>query len=356
MNHEATVGGLTHQRAEPGQAHTTHLTLASIEAAARVLRQRLPQSPLVEPRMWRTAGGAPIFVKAECLLPTGSFKIRGATLFVASLTDEQRARGVIAYSTGNHAQAVAKAAADAGVSALIVMSPDAPEAKVRATQSWGAQVVMSEPTSDARRAMAERLAAESGRVLIPPYDDWTVMTGQASIGLELREQLKAGARLPAAVFVPVGGGGLLAGVAAAVKMTMPSVRVIGVEPELENDTQQSFAAGRIVRAAGPSASIADAIKVQAPGNLTFPVIVDYVDEIVSVSEREIAQASLRYFDEAHLVVEPGGAVALAAALKWRGAEIGATADDQAGEPAPVVVLAAGGNVTLERLAGLRSMA
>jgi threonine dehydratase len=319
------------------------LALPRLRRAARFLARRLGPSPLLAVDRWRVPhSGNPILVKAECLMPTGSFKIRGATWRLSSLTPDERRRGVIAYSTGNHAQAVAKAAADAGVRAIVVMSPDAPAAKIEATRSWGAEVRMADCSSQARRAVAEQLAREHGHVLIPPYDDVQVMEGQASIGLELLAQMKASP--PCAVYVPVGGGGLLAGVAAAIKQSAPAVRVVGVEPELEDDASRSFRRGRRISMTAPSASIADAIKVQSLGELTFPLIRRYVDDIVTVSESEIARASLSFFADAHLVVEPGGALALAAALRSRH-----TID------APVVVLACGGNITLERLARLRDL-
>ncbi len=329
---------------------TTHrmgvadLALSDIQAAADHLARVLAPSPLIDVSGWHTAAGAPISVKAECLMPTGSFKIRGATWCMATLTPAERARGVVAYSTGNHAQAVAKAAADAGVAATIVMSPEVPKAKIDVTEGWGARVVMAERSSHARRALAERLAHTHGYTLIAPYDDRRVMAGQASIGIELLKQ--CGAQPPAAVFVPVGGGGLIAGVAAAIKQLAPSVAVIGVEPALEDDARQSLRAGRLVSMEAPSASIADAIKVQCLGDLTFPLIRRYVDDIVTVQEGQIAAASLRYFNEARLVVEPGGACALAAAFESRLASL---------PGARVVVLACGGNITVERLAGFASL-
>jgi threonine dehydratase len=315
------------------------LALADIRAAARTLAQLLPTSPLLAVPTLRSAGGAAIHIKAECLMPTGSFKIRGATLRVSMLTAEERRRGVIAYSTGNHAQAVAKAAADADVRAVIVMSPDVPQAKLQATRAWGGEVVMAEPSSNARRALAEDMAQRQHLVLIPPYDDLTVMTGQATIGVEVLAQLAP--TLPSAVFVPIGGGGLLAGVAAAIKQLAPSVKIIGVEPELEDDAAQSFRQGRRVASAGPSDSVADAIKVQCVGELCFPLMRQHVNDVVTVTEAAIADACWRYFHDAHLVVEPGGAVALAAALRHVGDGTG-----------PLVVLACGGNVTLDHLHAL----
>ncbi|WP_206951706.1 threonine ammonia-lyase [Trinickia acidisoli] len=316
-----------------------NLPLSDIRAAADFLAGKLGASALVGVNRWRTASNAPIVVKAESLMPTGSFKIRGATWCIATLTADERARGVIAYSTGNHAQAVAKAATDEGIGATIVMSPDVPRAKIDATEAWGACVVMAEPSSHARRALAESLAQSHGYTLIAPYDDWRVMAGQASIGVELLRQ--CGDDPPAAVFVPIGGGGLIAGVAAAIKQLAPQVAVIGVEPALEDDAARSLRAGRIVSMAAPSASMADAIKVQCVGDLTFPLIRRYVDDIVTVDEAQIACACRRYFNEAKLVVEPGGAVALAAAFESRLA---------VRSGARVAVLACGGNVTLERLA------
>ena len=315
------------------------LTLPYIREAAEHLARSVGVSPLIAVSRWHTPDGAPILIKAENLMPTGSFKIRGATWRVSTLTSDERARGIVAYSTGNHAQAVAKAASDAGIQSIVVMSPDAASAKIDATRAWGASVVMSDPSSHARRGLAEQLAKEHGYTLIPPYDDTSVMAGQASIGVELLEQLKGNP--PGAVFVPVGGGGLLAGVAAAIKQLAPTVKVIGVEPELEDDACRSFRAGHLISMGAPSVSVADAIKVQCLGSLTFPLIRQYVDDMVTVSELEIASASLQYFNEARMVVEPGGAVALAAALRSRVAL-------PAG--ASVVVLACGGNVTLERLA------
>jgi threonine dehydratase len=249
-------------------------------------------------------------------------------------------RGVIAYSTGNHAQAVAKAAADAGTTSTIVMSPDVPEEKVDATKSWGASVVMAESNSYARRAMAERLAHETGATLIPPYNDLDVMAGQGTIAFELASQLD---RLSEAiVYVPIGGGGLIAGVASALKAIEPKCRVIGVEPEWEADAVASFRAGRIVAAEGPSQSIADAIKVQALGELTFPIIQAFVDDIVTVTETEIARSTVELFEKHRLVVEPSGAISFAAA----------TRAGVAPEARKVAILC-GGNISIERLHELR---
>jgi threonine dehydratase len=222
------------------------------------------------------------------------------------------------------------------------MSPDVPQAKVEATKRWGATVVMADPNSHARRAMAEELP-ETGATLIPPYNDYDVMAGQGSIAFELAAQLET--LVNAVVYVPVGGGGLIAGVAAALKAIEPSCSVIGVEPEWEADAAASFKADKIIAAEGPSQSIADAIKVQALGELTFPIIRAFVDDIVTVTEAEIAQSTVELFEKHRLVVEPGGAVSFAAARRGK-----------ISHGACRVALLCGGNVTIDRLYELRHLA
>ncbi len=316
------------------------LPLNQIRDAQRVLSQRgLMRTPCLELHGGRPRPGR-LLAKAENLLPTGSFKIRGATYRISTLSSEERRRGVVAYSTGNHAQAVAKAARDQGVAATIVMSPDVPPMKIEATERWGARVVHAEPSSEARRALAEKLAAEQGLVIVPPYDDLAIMAGQGTIGLELAEDLPSADAVSGGitVYVPIGGGGLLAGVAAALKQSRSEIAVIGVEPELEDDAYRSFREGRIVALPGPSASMADAIKVQQLGSLTFPLIRRFVDDVERVSEAEIAGAVVTVAGAMKILVEPGGAVGLAAAL--RASEI---------RPGLHVAVIGGGNITLERL-------
>jgi threonine dehydratase len=319
-------------------APSVSLPLAAIEDARAVLRRHLPASPCFEVHDGANRVGR-LLVKAENLMPTGSFKIRGATFRLSLLSAEERRRGVIAYSTGNHAQAVAKAARDIGTQAIIVMSPDVPALKIEATQRWGATVLMAEPSSHARRAMAERLAARRDLILVPPYDDLAIMAGQGTIGLEIVDQLPGANDLT--VYVPIGGGGLLAGIAAALKQSRPGIRVIGVEPEMENDAFQSFRAGRLIGLEAPSGSIADAIKVQQLGDLTWPLIRHYVDDIETVSETEIAAASQHCFSALKMVVEPSGAAGFAAAAR--------AADGQQGS---ALALLCGGNITLKRLLAL----
>ena len=304
-----------------------------------MLSHHLRPSPLIELDRVTSTAGHRILVKAENLQPTGSFKIRGALTVVGSLSETQRRKGVIAYSTGNHAQAVAMAARRFGAHAVIVMSPDAPAPKIEATRALGAEILMADPTSAARRALAEQTAHERGLKLVPPYDDRDVIAGQGTIALELIKQ----AQDAAAVFVPIGGGGLISGIAAALKQRLPAIRVIGVEPTLENDAQQSFAAGKRIALAGPSTSIADAIKVQMLGDVTFPMIQRYVDDIVSVSEAAIAGAMGIALATGRLWLEPAGAVALAAALAF-------TEKTKAGKP--LIAIGSGGNVALARMVEL----
>lgn len=314
---------------------TLEIAAADFLRAHQLLGQHLRPTPVIELDRVHSPSGQSILVKAEALQPTGSFKIRGALHVLGSLSEDERRQGVIAYSTGNHAQAVAMAARRFGTRAVIVMSPDAPESKIAATRGFGAEIVMAEPTSAARRALAEQVARDRGLRLVPPYDDAQVITGQGTIAVELIQQLSD----MAAVFVPIGGGGLISGVAAALKQLKPGIRIIGVEPELENDAQQSFAAGRRIALPGPSASSADAIKVQMLGDLTFPLIQRHVDSIVSVNESQIIEAMRLALAHARLWLEPAGAVALAAALAY---------DEPAGGKPPLVAIGSGGNVDPDR--------
>ena len=330
-------GHCTHSCQALEDADVSVVRIDAIRAARRVLRGHVLETPLVPVGRCTTQDGSPILLKAENVQPTGSFKVRGATYKITRLTVDARRRGVIAYSTGNHAQAVARAAHRLSVAATIVMSPDVPHHKIQATIGWGADVVMAEPTSKARRDLAERLARDRGLTLIPPYDDVDVITGQGTVGLEILEQTTD---VPLAVIVPIGGGGLIAGIALAIKLLAPQVEVIGAEPELENDAWQSFHRGAHVQLSAASASIADAIKVQTLGDLTYPMILSYVDDIVTVSEGQIRQAIAQAAVDAHLVLEPAGAVALAAATLYPG---------QSSADRPLIAIASGGNITRNAL-------
>lgn len=310
--------------------------LEAIRAAAEVLRGVALRTPLVP-------FGAPArrqWLKAESLQPIGAFKLRGAYVAAAALAPAERARGLVTYSSGNHAQGVARAARLFGVPAVIVMPSDAPALKRARVEEDGAEVVIVGPASDERRRVAEELAAARGLAIIPPFDDPRIVAGQGTCGLEIAEDLPD----VAAVLVPIGGGGLAAGVAAALKALRPACRVIGVEPELAADAAESLAAGRVVAwdAARVSRTIADGTRTQALGRLPFAHLRRQLDGVVTVSEAEIAAGVRLAAEEARLVVEPSGALAVAA-LRFRAAEAGLQ-----GLAGPVVGIVSGGNVDPDR--------
>jgi threonine dehydratase len=273
-----------------------------------------------------------LWVKAESLQPIGSFKLRGAYNKIAQLSDRQRACGVITYSSGNHAQGVAYAARAVGAKAVIVMPSNAPQIKVNATRALGAEIVTVGPSTSERKARAEELAAACDYVIIPPYDDRDIITGQGTCGMEIV------ADLPEVdlVLAPVGGGGLLSGVAAAVKLSRPQARVIGVEPDLASDAAESFRAGKIITYTGDqSRTAADGLRSQSVGELNFAHMQAYVDDIVTVTEEEIREAMRRIIAGTRLVPEPSGAVAMAAALFHR---------EQLPSARQTVAILSGGNV------------
>jgi threonine dehydratase len=287
------------------------ITLDELRAAQERLRGVAFHTPLVRMEAPETAARQ-LWIKAEGLQPIGSFKLRGAYNKVASLSAEKRARGVITYSSGNHGQGVAYAARALCTKAVVVMPANAPETKKRATAALGAELVFVGPASFERREKAEELAAAFGYVVIPPYDDPAIISGQGTCGLEILEDLPD----VEVVLVPVGGGGLLSGVAAAIKSTRPEVKIIGVEPELASDAAQSFKSGSLVVMTGEQTArtLADGLRTQSVGVLNFEHIKAYVDDIVTVSEAQIEEGMRRTVFGARLVPEPSGAVAVAAAL------------------------------------------
>ncbi len=307
------------------------VTLAELRAARERLCGVAVHTPLV--RLEMPGEPAALWVKAEGLQPIGSFKLRGAYNKVAQLSASERARGVITYSSGNHAQGVAYAARAVGAKAVIVMPSNAPQVKRKATLALGAEIVTVGPASAEREAKAKQLAADFGYVIIPPYDDRDIIAGQGSCGLEIVAD-KLDVDL---VLAPVGGGGLLSGVAAAVKLTRPGVRVIGVEPELASDAAASLKAGSMVSFTGEQTSrtAADGLRTQSVGALNFAHMQAYVDDIVTVTEAEIREAMRRLIFATRLVPEPSGAVAVAAALFHR---------EQLPHAGQTVAIMSGGNV------------
>ncbi len=319
------------------------VTLDDIRAAAARLAGIALRTPLVE----FEAGPPRILLKAESLQAIGAFKIRGAYNAIAQLDPDQRRRGVVTHSSGNHAQGVARAARLLGVRATVVMPSDAPAVKRARVEADGAEIVSVGVESGLREAMATKLAEERGLVLVPPYDDDRVIAGQGTCGLEIAEDVPD----LALVLVPIGGGGLASGVAAAVRALRPAARIIGVEPELAADAAESLAGGRIVRwdGAATARTIADGTRTQAIGRRNFAHLSRLLDGVVTVSELEIALAMRLAAEQSRLVVEPSGALAIAAA-QFHAGELGL--DGLAGT---VVAVVSGGNVDPERYRSLLEM-
>jgi threonine dehydratase len=313
------------------------IELADVRAAAAVLEGVANRTPVLTSRTLDGMVGASVFVKAECFQRGGAFKFRGAYNKIASLDPDARARGVFAYSSGNHAQAVAIAARLLGTHATILMPEDAPAAKVDATRGYGAEIVGYDRWTESREELGARLAEERGLELVRPYDDALVMAGQGTTALELLEEVPELDVLVA----PVGGGGLMAGCATVAKALCPAARVVGVEPEAGDDTRRSLAAGKRVHGGVPR-TIADGLQAAEPGELTFEVNRKRVDEVVVASDAEILDAMAFLFDRLKIVTEPSGAIAVAALLSGR--------IDAAGGRVGVVI--SGGNVGVARFAEL----
>jgi threonine dehydratase len=288
-------------------------------------------------------GPRQILLKPENQQPIGAFKLRGAYNKIASLSEKERQRGVISYSSGNHAQGVAYAARALKVKSVIVMPNNAPAIKREATAKLGAEIVLVGPGSDERKAKAEKLAAQHGYVIVPPYNDEKIIAGQGTIGLEILEDLPD----VNAVFSPVGGGGLISGVAAAIKLTNPKVKVIGVEPELAADAQASLRAGKIVQfpAEQVSRTLADGLRTQSIGPINFEHIRAYVDDIITVTEDEIRQAMKYLSANRETIAEPSGAVSVAGFI-FHAAELPHTKLN--------VAIISGGNIEPHMLAELRT--
>lgn len=341
------------------------VTATDVRAAAGVLAGRIVRTQAVRsPALERATGAAAVVLKLEPLQVTGAFKYRGAMHAMLRLVDRDgcggaHAGGVVAYSSGNHARAVATAAAELGLKAVIVMPSDAPAAKRAGTAAAiaraaatdcgrGSRVVQYDPRTDIREEIGRRIAAEEGLTLIPPYDDPAVIAGQGTAGLELCEQAEElGVGPLDEVYVCCGGGGLLSGVATAVKDRWPGCRMIGVEPELANDARRSFESGVLHVVKNPR-TIADGTRTPFLGRHTFPIVLDRVDAMMDVTEGEIAAAVRLCLSDVKVVVEPSGALGVAGLV--RAAAGGARAGVRVG------VLVSGGNADFERLARICSSA
>jgi threonine dehydratase len=316
---------------------TPPVTLDDVRDAAARLQGVAHRTPVLRSRTLDALVGAEVFLKCENLQRVGAFKFRGAYNAASRLTPEQLVRGIAAYSSGNHAQAVALAARELGTTAVIVMPEDAPRSKRAATEGYGAEIVTYDRYTGDREAVAGALATERGLALIPPYEHPHVMAGQGTAALELLEETgELGALL-----TPVGGGGLMAGSATAAKGLHPGIRMVGVEPEAGDDTRRSLEAGRRISIPVPK-TIADGQALHIPGELTFSVNRRLVDEIALVSDDEIRDAMRFAFERLKIVVEPSGATPLAALLSGRVRSL----------PERVGVIVSGGNVDAERFARL----
>jgi len=313
------------------------VTLQDVRDAAKQIAGAAHRTPVIRSRTLDAAVGAEVFIKAENLQRVGAFKFRGAYNAISRLTPQQLERGIAAYSSGNHAQAVALAARELGSTAVIVMPADTPRSKLDAVAGYGAEIVTYDRYTGDREAIGAQLAAERGLELIPPYEHEHVIAGQGTAALELIED--AG-ELDALV-VPVGGGGLMAGSATAAKGLLPDIRMVGVEPEAGDDTKRSLQAGERVSIGVPR-TIADGQAASIPGEMTFDINRRLVDEIVLVSDDEIRDALRFAVDRLKLVMEPSGATGIAALLTGK----------LQPAPARIGVIVSGGNVGAARLAEL----
>lgn len=310
----------------------TDITL--IDAAAARLKGHARRTPLVSSPFLDDIAGRRVFVKAECLQHTGSFKVRGGWSAVSALPSDTRAKGVIAFSSGNHAQGVAYAARLHGVPSVIIMPTDAPALKIANTRALGAEVILYDRATEDRDAIGARLAEERSLTLIKPFDEPQVIAGQGTTGLEIAEQAAAEGIARADVLVCCGGGGLTSGIALALAARAPGLRARPCEPAGFDDTARSLAAGRIQRNAALTGSICDAIITPQPGALTFPIMARLCGPGLVVTDDEALLAMALAFLRLKIVLEPGGAVALAAAL-FRPDQIAGDA---------VIAVASGGNV------------
>ena len=283
------------------------LTIELIKEAAARIDGHIHRTPVTTSRSFNERAGREVFFKCENLQRAGAFKIRGATNKILSLSEEEKRRGVAAFSSGNHAQAVALASREAGIRAVIAMPDDAPKAKVAATRGYGAEIVFYDRLKQDREQVAIEIAERDGRVMVPPYDDYLILAGQGTCGLEFLEEVPD----LDCLLAPCSGGGLFAGVSTAAKAINPGIRCFPVEPETADDTRQSFLKGERV-SIPPPPTIADGLRVQSPGMLTFPVLQETAEDVLTVSDEEIIETIKFLLFRMKLLVEPSGAAAAAA--------------------------------------------
>ena len=315
-------------------------TIADIESAAERLADHAVRTPVLESPLLNDRLGGRVLVKAEMLQRTGSFKFRGAYNKISRLPPERRAAGVVAYSSGNHAQAVAAVAKLLRISATMVMPADAPAIKRRSTEAWGAKIVPYDRYRDDREAIGKAIAEETGAALVKPYDDPDIIAGQGTVGLELAAQLAEMDARPDAVLVPCGGGGLIAGVSTAMANRMPGASVLAVEPVGFDSTGRSLRAGNRQSCDTAQASACDSLLAPMPGEITFAVNRATLAGGLTVEDRDAMAAVATIFEYLKLVAEPGGAVGLAALLAGKFDAVGKT----------VAIVCSGGNVDPARFA------
>ena len=309
-------------------------TIETIREAAARIDGHVHRTPVFTSRSFNEASGKEVFFKCENLQRAGAFKIRGATNKILSLTDEERKRGVAAFSSGNHAQAVALASREAAIRAVIAMPDDAPKAKVAATRGYGAEIVFYDRLKQDREQVAIEIAERDGRVMVPPYDDYLILAGQGTCGLELVEEIPD----LDCLLAPCSGGGLFAGVSVAAKALNPAIRCFPVEPDTADDTRQSFRKGERV-SIPPPPTIADGLRVQSPGTLTFPILQQTAEDVLTVTDEEIMRTITFLLFRTKLLVEPSGAAAAAAVLFGK----------LPGDTRRVGVILSGGNIDAELL-------
>lgn len=315
------------------------LTIELIKEAAARIEGHIHHTRVATSRSFNERAGREVFFKCENLQRAGAFKIRGATNKILSLSEDEKRRGVAAFSSGNHAQAVALASREAGIRAVIAMPDDAPKAKVAATRGYGAEIVFYDRLKQDREQVAIELAERDGRVMVPPYDDYMILAGQATCGLEFLEEVPD----LDCLLAPCSGGGLFAGVSTAAKAINPAIRCFPVEPDTADDTRQSFLKGERV-SIPPPPTIADGLRVQSPGTLTFPVLQKTAEDVLTVSDEEIIETIRFFLFRMKLVVEPSGAAAAAAVLTGK-------LPRDAGR---VGVVLSGGNIDAELLSQILS--
>src|SRR5438105_3835820 len=285
------------------------LTLELIKQAADRIAGRVHRTPVMTSRSFNEVAGCEVFFKCENLQRAGAFKARGATNKILSLSDDEKKRGVIAVSSGNHAQAVALASREAGIRAVVCVPDDAPKMKVAAARAYGADIRIFDRHKDDRDAFGRDIAKRENLVMVPAYDDYSIMAGQGTCGLEFLEEVPD----LDCILAPCSGGGLFAGVATAAKSIKPSIKCFAVEPDTANDTEQSFKKGERVKISPPP-TLADGLRVQTPGALTFPILRNVADDVLTVSDEEIMAAMKFMLFRMKILVEPSGAAAAAVVL------------------------------------------